>query len=144
MAMNPRQRALTVASVVLYGASLFYPEAICISGDCSSWPGMGILAFGALAMFATPANMTWIANLILFVCWALQITSRWRTALIAGLIALGWAASFLLHDKILSSESGSLSTITGTAPGYWLWLAAMAMACVNAGLSLGKPKPTVP
>jgi len=129
------QRKVLIISVVLYVASLT-PDSICISGDCGGWPGWGILFVGWLALFATPANMTWLANPVLFVCWGLLLGSRWWAALVVGAAALAGGGSFLLHDKILSSESGSLSTITGTAIGYWLWLASMAVACLCAGSAI--------
>ncbi|MBF0325731.1 MAG: hypothetical protein HQL42_11770 [Alphaproteobacteria bacterium] len=133
-----RERFLVAVSVAVYIASLAAPTAICIGDQCDSWPGYGILLFGWLAVYASPANMTWLANPLLFICWMLQLFSSTKAALMAGLAALGLAASFLLYDQVLSSESGSLSTITGTAPGYWLWLAAMAVACANSIMALRK------
>ncbi len=90
---------------------------------------------GWLALFGSPANMTWLANLALFASWGLLIGSQWRAALITGIAALAGGVSFLLCDGVLSSESGNLSSITGTAIGYWLWLSSMAAACCCAVLS---------
>lgn len=133
------QRKLMIVSVALYIASLI-PDSFCIGGYCSGWPGWGILLVGWLALLATPANMTWLANPVLFVCWGLMLRSRWRAALVVGIAALAGGGSFLLHDKILSSESGSLTTITGTALGYWLWLASMAVACIGAGSAVWRDR----
>jgi len=121
--------------MALYAASLFN-DGICIDSRCDSWPGWSILLLGGLALFGSPANATWLANPALFASWGLLIGSQWRAALIAAIVALAGGASFLLFDGVVSSESGGLSSITGTAIGYWLWLSSMAVACFGAALSL--------
>ena len=123
------------ASILLYVSSLF-PDSICIDDRCDSWPGYAILLMGWMALLGSPANMTWGANLALFICWALLANSRWIAALVAGVLALTWGASLLLYSGVMSSESGGLSSITGTAIGYWLWLFSMVAACCCAGYSI--------
>lgn len=129
------QRLFLMASVVIYVICLF-PDSFCMSGDCDDWPGWGILMMGGFVVYASLANMTWLANPLLFLCWILLASSRWRAALVVGTVALGVAVSFLFQDEVLRSESGHLSRISGTAIGYWLWLASMAAACASAGYPL--------
>lgn len=122
---------LMAPSVVAYVACLGL-DSFCVSGSCDGWPGWGVLALGGLTIFAGPANATWLANPLLFSAWGLYLGSRERAALACSLTALAIAASFMLQTEVLVAESGSLSTITGHAAGYWLWLAGMAAAAAAA------------
>jgi len=71
----------------------------------------------------------------------LEVGQEMLAALVTGAIALVWGASFMLHDQILSSESGGLSSVTGVAAGCWLWLMSwLSPACAPA-IRYGIKKP---
>ena len=48
-------------------------DAFCVSGQCSAWPGYGILLFGPLGLLASGTNWTWLANPALYCAWITQI-----------------------------------------------------------------------
>lgn len=127
--------ALLVLSLLLFAASLTQ-NSFCVSGSCDSWPGAGVLMFGALGLFSdTPANQTWLANPLLAFGWVLLLVRRKGPALVFCGAAAATAASFLMFDEVLVSERGTPSTITGIAPGYWLWLGGTVAATAAAVVS---------
>lgn len=128
--------AVLVLSVGLYGASLAAEETFCVSGDCVGWPGMGVLLMGGLGVAASPANATWLANPLIYLAWVMVLAAQPRAGLLAAVGALGLGILFLFCDGVMVSERGSLSTITGYARGYWLWLASQAAACAGAAAAM--------
>lgn len=125
---------LLALSAVVYLVSLTCPEAFCVSGNCTNWPGYGVLLLGWTMLGQTLANDTWFANLLLFVGWALILLGRRLPAVLPSAGALGLAATFLLAQDVVTNEAGIKFAITGVRLGYWLWLASMAVALVAAML----------
>jgi hypothetical protein len=86
------------------------------------------LVFGWLGLVAYPTNLIWLANPLLFASW-LAILQRLRLRAVAcSVAAFGLGGAFLLASKVMASESGYPSAVTGYKAGYWLWLASMAIA----------------
>jgi hypothetical protein len=111
-------------------------EAFCVDGNCSGWPGYGILAFGALGLVTFhPANLTWIANPLLFIAWGLLWAGNGMGALKSSAVALLIALFFLLMPSVVVSEGGMPGRITGLRLGYFLWLASMGTAMVAANFA---------
>lgn len=130
-------RAALLVSVTLYAASLTR-DAFCVAGNCSDWPAWSILVFGMLAIDGTAANMSWLANPLLFAAWIAAFADRAVASVILGLAALAVGASFLFQTEVITNEGGLLNPITGLKEGYWLWLASMILACI-AGALAAKP-----
>lgn len=122
-------------SIGLYVLSLTQ-NAFCVDGNCSGWPGYGILLFGALGLFTlNPANFAWIANPILFVAWGCLWGGRGKAAVQFGIAAFLIAFLFLLMPSVVIGEDGMPRPRTGLRLGYFLWLASMGAAVVAAAFT---------
>lgn len=128
---QPREQWLLWVSIALYVASLSQ-ETFCASGNCSGWPGYGILLFGILGIGGSLANVTWIANPILFLSWLFIWQRDRRLSLAFSGAALIVAAAFMLMPNVVNNEGGVAVPITGLRLGYWLWLASMVVAVLAA------------
>jgi hypothetical protein len=133
--------------LILLSAALFASclplEAFCVSGSCSNWPGYGILLFGLLPLWATPANMTWLANPMLFGAWVAVLLGAKKSSLCLSFSALAVSAAFLFMKTVVTNEAGIASPITGLRLGYWLWLASMAAAVAAALTTLASSPATM-
>ena len=123
-------RKFAIASMVLFGVSLF-PNAFYIDRpDNPAGPGSGLLLVGCLGVFV--GAFAWLANPLLVATWALTFSRPPRAgALACAAASLAFALSFLLHHEIMLEGSGKYSRITGYGPGYWLWVASIATALVG-------------
>jgi hypothetical protein len=128
-------RSLLILSILLYGACLPF-DAFCVSGECSQWPSYGILFFGALGLPGSFANLTWIANPILFLSWVTRATQQKVQACVYSFTALIIAMSFLLDRTVVTNEGGIPFPITGYKIGYWIWLTSMAAICLSSLINL--------
>ena len=124
------------ASALLYAGSLIN-NSFCVAGKCNGWPGYGVLIFGAIPLVSSPANLTWLANPLLFLSWKYTFRLKTKQSIACASVALLLAASFLLFRNVVTNEGGTAAPITGYALGYWLWLASMSCSLL-AALSLRK------
>lgn len=133
-AAAPPSRPLLIGSIVLYAACLLL-DNFCVDNKCGDSLGLLTLIFGAFGtLTGHPANLTWLANPLLFLSW-IFIANAWRVpAIAASAAALLVGASFMLAKTVIINESGYPSHVTGYALGYWLWLASMALAIAAAAL----------
>ena len=129
----PPSKLLLLASILAYLACLPM-DSFCTSGNnCSGWPSWSVLSLGWVEMFLYPiAGISWFANLALLLAWQNISLARRKTALRFSVGALVLGAWFMLVGNVAVSESGSLSAVTGFAPGYWLWLASMGLAAIGS------------
>ncbi|MBI3514558.1 MAG: hypothetical protein HY060_10915 [Proteobacteria bacterium] len=125
-----RARSL-LPSMAVYAACLPF-EAFCVDGRCADQPGWLVLLLGFFSVGETRANMTWLANPILFSAWVMIGFGEKAIAIVLSLVALVAAAAFLFMNTVITDASGTLLPITGVTVGYWLWLASMATACLGA------------
>jgi hypothetical protein len=139
MSANDRERAMQsqynrsifiFASIFLYLACMPL-DSFCINNHCGDWPAWSVLLAGPLAMMA-PANLTWLANPLLFCAWGCTFASARTAAIVAAVSALALATSFLAFKTAVTNEAGIEMPITGYAPGYWLWLGSMVFAVISA------------
>ena len=118
-------KALVLASLILYVICLandgYYIEGTNPRAWSAAW---ALLLLGWLALGT--GVLAWLANPVLFLGWALFRYRRFKAAAACAAIALLLMISFLLADKVISSEAGTYSTITGYGLGYWLWVASSA------------------
>ena len=119
-------------SLLLYLLCLPF-DAFCPSGQCSAWPGYGILLFGPLGLFVSFAtNWTWLANPTLFAAWIMHLVGAKIMSAILSLAAFAIAVSFLFQREIMVNEAGLLLPITGYRIGYWIWLSSIAVSCFGS------------
>ena len=117
-------------SVVLYAACL--PLDGFGSRGGGDWPGFFILIMGVFPIASTPANLTWLANPLIFGAWAMIWLAEKTIAVAIGGIAVMAAAAFLFMETVVTSTGGEPSLITRLGTGYWLWLTSAAAACLGA------------
>ncbi|WP_346085101.1 hypothetical protein [Sphingobacterium ginsenosidimutans] len=134
------EKGAILLSIILLIASLTMPAVFVDRGG--EYPE----EIGSLVMFL----MGWLSPLagaiVLFLFWCANpiylfsictILNRNKKAgfylsLVPCLIAL----AFTQMDTIMTSESGSESTITALAPGYFLWLSSFLVLTIGIGIKL--------
>ncbi len=67
---------------------------------------------------------TWLANPMLLLSWIAFFRRNYPLSLLASVGSILVMLSFLLYDKIVTSEAPNYSLITGYGSGYWLWVAS--------------------
>lgn len=116
-------KALLAASLVLYAICLANDGYYIDGANPRAWSAAwGLLLLGWLAVGT--GVLAWLANPVLFLGWGFFHFKRFKSAAACAATALLLMISFLLADKIISSENGDYSTVTGYGLGYWLWLAS--------------------
>ncbi|QDA58850.1 hypothetical protein [Hymenobacter jejuensis] len=112
-----------VTSILFYLIALtqdaFYIDRV----DYNAWSSsLGLLLIGWLGiLLGSGAALTWLANPLLIFSWIMLFNDK-RTAIVASSIASLFAITFLLFDKVITSEAPTYSNITHYRLGYWLWL----------------------
>lgn len=118
-------RQLLMISVALYALSLSLPSIGANS------PGWLILLIGGFTVPATPANATWVANLVLFAAWIAGCFGKRRATMILGALALAIGTAFMhFMGKVLIDESGIAKPLNHVYAGYWFWLLSVVVACL--------------
>jgi hypothetical protein len=107
-------------SLILFGTSLILP-AYYIKETHEPTLSMAHLLLGWLGLLA--GYYAWLANPIFLI--AVIKFQKPRTSYTLGVVALCLALSFLLHDKIITSEAPTYATITAYGWGYFLWVLSM-------------------
>lgn len=150
--MENRRLALAtlLLSVALYIASLsstaFCTDPKHLQGKTDGcYVGLEALLWGTLGLLTpSPANLTWIANLVLLSSWGFILVGMKKASASLCFIALLVAASFVVMTTIRRPPADMTPAIdypiTSLAIGYWLWLASMGCALV-AALFLSKKRP---
>jgi hypothetical protein len=124
-------RRVACVSVLLYAMAL---AAEVLPG----WRGWRVLLTGwreSLMPGADPrVAFGWLANPLVWASWALVFRSAWRgaAALAVPAVALGIGVPFA--TRIVAS--GVTVSMPHLGPGYWLWLAGLAVALLAALLGL--------
>lgn len=113
---------LPVISITLFSLCLTQ-DAFYTGENSKGADGFGVLLFGGLGIFAMdPAAISWLANPFLILSWVTYYTGEKKLVYLSSILAVLFAASFQMFEGVVTSTSGSPSTITGYGPGYWLWL----------------------
>jgi len=120
------------ASILLF--ALCMPmDAVCIEGACHDWQGWSALSLGWyeiawLGKISPVVSLAWLANPVLLVAWVLLLLRFWRAAAWAGTVATVMALGFSLGTRIVMTDWGGTSPITGHPAGYWVWVLSTAFA----------------
>jgi len=87
------------ASVIIYLACMPF-HGFCVHGSSCS-RGVGILLVGWLGVFyQNPANLTWIANPLLFSSWVMISLRMRRSAIVESITAFVVGCLFLVFSKM--------------------------------------------
>ena len=114
--------ALFVASLVSYVAALSTHAIGGVGGVCGLWA----LIIGPLGLLV--GEFSWLANIFLWGAWLARKKPKTLPVALA-ILALIVAGTFLLGHLVIPGRSNQ-NYIVG--PGYWLWLASMALALNQA------------
>jgi hypothetical protein len=114
---------LTGLSIFLYLLSLTQDAFYIDQPDYAAWASSGwLVLIGWIgALMGGGAALTWFANPLLFFSWVILPANK-MLAIVASSVAAVLAASFLLFEKVITSEAPTYSLITHRGAGYWLWL----------------------
>lgn len=117
-----------VVSIGLYALSLTQDAYYIAGDDPKAWAsGWVLLLLGWIGAIGFDAGLAWFANPLLFISWVMHFTKNELGSVKAGAVATAFALSFLLFDKVISSEAPTYSEIIGYGFGYWLWLSSCAI-----------------
>jgi hypothetical protein len=127
--MNKINKAILSSSILIYGISLFQ-DCFCTSHCINSFFA---LLFGFLPVATTIANLSWLANPLLFVSWILfykNIKSSFIFSLLASVISF----MFIFTTEVAVDEGGSAWGIQSLEIGYWLWLSSIIIISMGNGV----------
>ena len=93
-----RRKIWLLLSVALFAACLPF-DTFCVSGECSGWPGYGVLLFGFPGMPLSSANMIWLAVPILFCSWVAILVVGRALYLCQSLSALALSAVVPVYEN---------------------------------------------
>lgn len=130
---------LVTLSVLAYGTSFFLPAFTTNDGD--GQPALGYVAFlvGFFGLFML--QTAWLANPALWIGLILVGCRSWKAAAVCGVVASGFAlAALMIYEPGAPRPPHACTSLSGIEkirlttilPGYWCWLASMAlfaMAC---------------
>ncbi|MDR1959786.1 MAG: hypothetical protein LBQ54_12210 [Planctomycetaceae bacterium] len=108
-------------SIILFLLSLIQPAFIVKSGGMPF--GFFLLLFGWLGALMGGVGISWLANPLILVSWVTAGVPR--LSFVLSLLAVLFAASFLMFDEIIINEGGGMGKIIGYYSGYWFWLFSM-------------------
>ena len=113
--------------------------------ECYVANGMETIgSFGFAALFfgwmnASLSFMVWFANPFYFLS-IILIKSNKKAAKITAATSLLLALSFLILDKVVINEGGTVAKIEAYLLGYWLWVASIFLLFIT---SFFNTKPSV-
>lgn len=108
-------------------------------------PSLALFLMGWMGMLV--GMFWWLANPALIASWFMfSYRSTRPFALVPALLALLISLSFMLCGQFPEGTSGKFIRITGYGPGYWLWIASIAVMVVATFLfnvfASRQPQPT--
>ena len=127
------ERWLVVVALLLFGLSLALP-AITGSGFPSQ-TGMDVLKQGASGW--RDGVLAWYANPVLGLALVLSWTGRSRAALGCGVLSLLLGLSSYFAGAIATGLGRNIPPFSFGA-GFYVWLLALAVACLAAGTGIYK------
>lgn len=126
--------AALVAALFLVACALPAVHTMHNRTDPKTYSGRNVLYLGMLVAFLF-GNLAWLANAFLASSMLGLLLRQWSlSALMAG-VALGFGAfTFALYGKELPADQDGVNKLelVSLGPGYYCWLASMAVAFVAA------------
>ena len=118
-------------SIALFVTCFFFPayEVAGKSGPYLESP-LEVLITGWLG--AHYSMLEWYANPLLLISWLLAIYKSYALSFLSALGAIYLGLSFLARKQMVLDTSPNYGDITGHGPGYWLWIASMALSLFTA------------
>lgn len=139
-AKNQKPRWLTAPVVgglcsVFYFVSWWLP-ALYYSRDpapvqIGKYPGFALLLLGWIEAFSgSTSGMAWLANPCFAAGILALICRRFGWATLLHGMACGLALASFGVKSVCVDEGGSMATVLGFGPGFWVWYSAMATSFV--------------
>ncbi|WEA03608.1 hypothetical protein [Mucilaginibacter sp. SJ] len=122
------KQSVILLSIGIYSVSLTQ-DCYCVTDSCGN--SFMALIMGIVGLVFGGANLTWLANPILFISWSLWKKNTQKSMLASG-CALIFMISFLFFKQIVSDEAGNYSNIVSYKLGYWLWLLSALTMFIGA------------
>ncbi|MEN7549933.1 hypothetical protein AAG747_18555 [Rapidithrix thailandica] len=126
------EHTVLVASLILFLASLTQPAFYIDREDKGAWSNsIGLVLTGWMgALMGGGSALAWFANPLIFLAWI--FTFKYEIVpVILSVIASALALSFLLFDKVISSEAPVYSKITHYKAGYWFWVLSILVYTIG-------------
>jgi hypothetical protein len=131
-------RRVACVSVLLY-AVLLYAVAL-VSAVLPGWQGWGVLLYGwreSLIPRADPrVAFGWLANPLIWASWVLVFRSAYGKAAVLATLATLLGLGVQFGTRIVVNESVAPLPMPRLGPGYWLWVAGLAVALLAALIGL--------
>lgn len=125
--INKIPKAMTWVSLLFYLLSLTQ-QSYCTTLMCRG--SLDALIMGSIGLLFGGANVTWLANPILYLSWIFR--RRTKVGIVLSALAFIISISFLLFDRIVDNESGHLNKIVSYEAGYWLWISSSITMVVGS------------
>lgn len=140
-----KSHALLIASLLLYGASLFLPA---LYGGGSHLSGLVLLIFGALPL-ADASCFAWLANGLYAAALIAYLMRRTRVVLALSLLAFVVGLDTLRVDRFPLDEGGMNVMRQAFGEGLYLWEASFLLLAASAAVMLlrarrNEPSPMPP
>jgi len=113
-----------IAAIGCFVASLPLP-CLWLEGDRSAMVGWVLLLWGPFGVLN--GVIAWYANLLLPVMLVLLLRRKYRLVVLCGVPCLALALSTLAMRQMVVTERPDYATVIGYGPGFYLWLASLAI-----------------
>ena len=120
------KRITVLLSIGLFVVALTQ-KCYCTGNSCGD--SMAVFISGIIGIYAGGAVLCWLANPFLFFSWL--FIGKNKTSLALSSIAFLIAISFLLFNKIITTEAGHYGEITEYRLGYWLWVCSSLVMVIG-------------
>lgn len=127
-----KSHALLLASVLLYGVSLFLPA---LYGGGSYLVGLVLLIFGALPL-ADSSSFAWLANGMYAAALIAYLMHRTRVVLVLSLLAFGVGLDTVRVDRFPLDEGGMNVMRQAFGEGFYVWEASFLLLAASAAVPL--------
>lgn len=121
----------TTVSLILFMISLLLSAYYTNKDHNGPVQGYLLLLIGWIGIIG--GHFSWLANPSLLMTWTLMcFKPTLKFAIYFGSLSMALSLSFLFHEKCLVNSHEFVAKITGYGPGYYFWVASMAVALLGA------------
>jgi hypothetical protein len=115
---------IVAISGVCFLVSLFLP-CIYVQDDPTPFMGLALFLWGPFGLL--DGTVAWYANPFLALTSLLLVARRYGLVVLFGIPCLALALSTLAMHEVLINERPTYAAIAGYGPGFYLWLASLAI-----------------